>query len=117
MVQQPILSIQFHYQVPPFYFPERTRLKRFILGIFQAEKRSVEHINYIFCSDRNLLKVNWDYLKHDTYTDIITFSLSPEAEPILSDIYISIDRVKENARTFNSSFIQELHRVIFHGVL
>ena len=71
----------------------------------------------MFCSDNYLLEINKQYLNHDTYTDIITFDYSTKKEPISGDIYIGIERVKENATTFSKSFENELHRVIIHGVL
>jgi rRNA maturation RNase YbeY len=73
-------------------------------------------VNYIFCSDRYLLKINQTFLKHDYYTDIISFDLSP-GKMTQGEIFISIDRVRENAANFESSFKEELHRVIFHGAL
>ncbi|MBD0294624.1 MAG: rRNA maturation RNase YbeY [Flavisolibacter sp.] len=110
-------KIQFHYLTTPFSFSNRTRLKLFLLDIFKKEKKQVEKINYVFCNDEYLLKINKSYLNHDTYTDIITFELSEKGDPIIADIFISIERVKENAATFNISFSKELQRVIFHGAL
>jgi len=80
-----------------------------------TEGKEIEQVNYIFCSDAYLLKINKDYLAHDYYTDIITFPYS--YQPIKSDIYISIDRVAENADTETVSFRHELHRVLVHGLL
>ena len=77
----------------------------------------MDHVNYIFCSDEYLLDINKDHLKHDYYTDIITFQLSPPDSPILSDIYISVERVRDNAAQFGSTFRDEIHRVVFHGML
>ena len=75
-------------------------------------------MNYIFCSDEYLLEVNNNFLQHDFYTDIITFDLSlSKTSPTIGEIYISVDRVKENAITHKTSFELELHRVIFHGAL
>ncbi|WMN12299.1 rRNA maturation RNase YbeY [Marivirga salinae] len=77
-------------------------------------------LNYIFCSDDFLHKINLEYLDHDTYTDIITFDLQEEADEshnIESDIFISIERVKENANNLNSKFLEELARVMAHGLL
>jgi rRNA maturation RNase YbeY len=74
-------------------------------------------VNYIFCSDKYLLKINQDFLQHNTYTDIITFQYSAESEAVESDIYISVERVRENAQAFRVSFSRELYRVIFHGAL
>lgn len=110
-------KILFHYLVPPFHFINRTHLKSFILELFKREGRIVEHINYIFCTDDYLLEVNKKHLGHDTYTDIITFDLSSPDSNLVSDIYISAERVKENAFSYNTPFSTELHRVMFHGVL
>ncbi len=74
-------------------------------------------INYIFCSDEYLHKINVEHLNHDTYTDIITFQYNEQEEPVESDIYISVERIEENAKEFNTSFDNELDRVIIHGVL
>ena len=110
-------KIRFHFLVAHFYFPDRTRLKEFLLNQLYREQKRVEAINYIFCNDAYLLEINRQYLQHDTYTDIITFELSLKGEPIVADIYISIERVRENAALFSSSTTEELHRVIFHGAL
>ena len=109
--------IQFHIQYKPFTLRNRTVLKQYILQLLQAEGKLVSHINYIFCADDYLLEINKQYLSHNTYTDIISFPYSEDSEPITGDIYISIDRVKENAIIFKTSFNAELHRVIFHGAL
>lgn len=85
--------------------------------MLKKEGRSIEAINYIFCTDAYLLEINKTHLKHDTYTDIITFELSGKGDAIISDIYISVERVRENATTFRTSFLDELCRVIFHGAL
>jgi rRNA maturation RNase YbeY len=110
-------QIQFHYQANAFTFRDRNRLKAFILTELKRKGFRVEAVNVIFCSDKQLLEINRQYLKHDFYTDIITFALQNPGEPILADIYISIDRVKDNARQFRTPFTKELHRVIFHGFL
>lgn len=92
-------------------------IKDFILQLFKKEGKKVEAIHYIFCTDEYLLNLNQEYLSHDTYTDIITFFYSENNQPVSSDIYISIERVKENAQKFKTSFKDELLRVIFHGAL
>jgi rRNA maturation RNase YbeY len=112
-----INNIHFHYLSEPFHFTNRTQLKGYLTRIAKREKQRIDTLNYIFCDDQYLLSINQQYLNHDTYTDIITFQLNPKGEPLLSDIYISVERVKENATTHNTSFTQELHRVIFHGLL
>ncbi|MGH2553602.1 MAG: rRNA maturation RNase YbeY [Chitinophagaceae bacterium] len=106
-----------------FFFPNtnislanRTNLKKFIGYIFKQENKKILFLNCIFCTDSDLLKKNRKYLKHDFYTDIITFRLS-EKGPIQAEIYISIDRVRINAIKLGVSVKSELYRVIFHGVL
>jgi rRNA maturation RNase YbeY len=96
---------------------ERTRLKALVEGIFKKEKKRLATLNYIFCSDRALLRINQEYLEHDFYTDIITFDLSESPGEIAGEIYISVDRVRDNARQHKISFQSELLRVIFHGAL
>lgn len=84
--------------------------------IIVNEDKTLGLINYVFCDDKYLLALNQEHLGHDTYTDIITFDYSQENE-LISDIYISIERVKENARTFNQKVQMEILRVMAHGVL
>lgn len=117
MVKQKIRKIQFNYLENSFYLPSRTELKKFILTLFEKEGIRVASVNYIFCSDEYLLKINKGFLNHNTYTDIITFQYSEAEMPVHSDIYISIERVKENARLYHTSFTKELYRVLFHGAL
>ncbi|HYC27999.1 MAG TPA: rRNA maturation RNase YbeY, partial [Chitinophagaceae bacterium] len=104
--------INFHFQ-QAYTLRERTRLRTFIRAVFKKYKIALNSLNLVFCSDEFLLDINRTYLKHDYYTDIITFDLG-EGE---AEIYISIDRVRENAKAEGASFNHELHRVIFHGVL
>ncbi len=112
-----IKKIRFHFLRPGNFFRDRTIMKRFLLILFKKEKINLSYLNYIFCSDKDLLDINQKYLHHDYYTDTITFVLSEAGEPVIADIYISIDRIKENAVSFNASMGQELKRVIFHGAL
>lgn len=95
----------------------RGNLKNCIESLFKQEKRSLESLNYVFTSDADLLKINRQYLQHDYYTDIITFDLAAKGQPTQGDVYISVERVKDNARQLGISFYKELHRVIFHGAL
>ncbi len=97
--------------------PGKTRLKAFIQLLFKKEKISLDSITYIFCSDEFLLQMNRDFLQHDYYTDIITFGLSDKGQPIEAELYISLDRVKDNAKTHNTTQTNETLRVIFHGAL
>ena len=108
--------IQFHI-LQQVSLKERTRLKQFLITLFKKEKKPLAALSYIFCSDQRLLEINRQFLQHDFFTDIITFPLSDPGQPITGEIYISIDRVRDNAREFGSSVKKELHRVIFHGAL
>jgi probable rRNA maturation factor len=110
-------KVQFHFLKGANTLTQRTILKAFIDRLFKKEGKNLDNIQYIFCSDDYLLDINRQYLQHDYYTDIITFDLSEPKQPIHAEIYVSIDRVKENARDFKTSFKRELHRVIFHGAL
>jgi probable rRNA maturation factor len=110
-------QIQFHYLTKPFYFPGRNKLKSFILRQLKKERKKIDALNYVFCDDAYLLQINKEYLRHNTFTDIITFELSLKKQPLLADIYISVERVKENSGIYNTSFKEELLRVIFHGIL
>jgi probable rRNA maturation factor len=83
----------------------------------KKEGKQLAELQYIFCSDEYLLAINREFLHHDFFTDIITFDLSEKGQPINAEIYISVDRVGENAADYSSSFKKELHRVIFHGAL
>lgn len=96
---------------------ERNKLKSFIDLLFKREKKGLEMISYIFCSDEFLLSLNKQFLNHEFYTDVITFDLSAPGMDTTAEVYLSIDRIKENAETLKTSFTEEFHRVIFHGAL
>ncbi len=108
--------IYFHFMLP-VSFSQRTQVKAVIRDLFKKEKTKLEQLQYIFCSDDYLLEINKQHLQHNYYTDIITFDLSEKSNAVIGEIYISVDRVKENARNYSVSFKQELLRVIFHGAL
>jgi probable rRNA maturation factor len=95
----------------------RVVLKSFIEKRVKKEGLKIDSLNYIFCTDKYLLKINNDYLSHDYYTDIISFDLSEIPGQLVGEVYISVDRVKDNAKTHGTSLRDELHRVIFHGAL
>jgi rRNA maturation RNase YbeY len=109
-------SIRFFFENKSVALRDRNRLKDFILTIFRKEKRAVDSVNYVFFSDKKILEINRQFLNHDYYTDIITFDLS-ESNKITAEIYISLDRVRDNAKTQGTTLTNELHRVIFHGAL
>ena len=95
----------------------RRKLKLYIESLFAKEKEKLVKLSYIFCSDDHLLGINNEFLKHNFYTDVITFDLSLNNKGIEGEIYISIDRIKDNAKQASVSFTEELHRIIFHGAL
>lgn len=92
-------------------------LKNFIESIFKKERQSLDSINYIFCSDKIILEINKKYLNHDFYTDVITFDLSPNNKAITAEVYISIERIRENAKQLGLTIKSEFHRVLFHAAL
>ena len=108
-------NIYYHSECD-FQLKDDESITKWIKNVINAENKELAEINYIFCDDQYLLKKNQEYLKHDTFTDIITFDYT-EQNRINADIFISIERVKENAITFAVPFDNELRRVIIHGVL
>lgn len=110
------MPIRFFYEEIEFKLPNPAKAKSWLTLSAQKERKSIKDINYIFCSDSFLLKLNQDYLSHETLTDIITFDESND-DGIAGEIYISIDRVAENAHKYQVDFIVELRRVMIHGVL
>ncbi len=108
--------IIFHSEDVDFHLVDKKKLINWIKNSIKNESKKVGEISYIFCSDNYLYNMNLGYLNHDTYTDIITFDYT-ENDIISGDIFISIDRVKDNAKKFSTIFENELSRVIIHGVL
>ena len=107
--------IDYHYETG-FSLNDETYYSEWIARILDAEGRTHKQIDYIFCGDDYLLDINKKYLKHDTYTDIITFDYSNSGE-LVGDVFISVDRVQENASDLKIDFQEELLRVMAHGVL
>ncbi|MGZ3763210.1 MAG: rRNA maturation RNase YbeY [Mucilaginibacter sp.] len=110
-------SINFFEEDISFKLKNKSPVKQWIKSTVEAEGYKLKELNYIFCSDQYLLQINQQYLDHDTYTDIVTFDNSDIAKVIVGDIFISIDRIRENAAKFNTGEVNELHRVIIHGAL
>jgi probable rRNA maturation factor len=100
-----------------FKLKNSTKIKYWLKNIAITEGFKVGSLNYIFCSDEYLLNVNREYLNHDFYTDIITFDNSEDESKIEGDVFVSIDRVLDNAKTLNKIYENELMRVLAHGVL
>ena len=99
-----------------FDLKQAKHVAAWILKSASDEGQKVDEINYIFCSDNHLHSMNLKYLNHDSFTDIITFDLS-DNQAVSSDIYISVDRIRDNAKGLGIDFESELHRVMIHGVL
>lgn len=110
-------SILFFTEDIKFSLKEKNALRKWITLAAGKEGFIVDELNYIFCSDDYLLNLNQRFLNHDEYTDIITFDHSFNRKQINGEIFISVERVKENAKTFNVTFNNELHRVMIHGIL
>ncbi|NGM63261.1 rRNA maturation RNase YbeY [Sphingobacterium sp. SGG-5] len=111
-------DISFFVEGVSFHLSQKQKVRDWVnRTVLDEGFKRVAELNFIFCSDDYLLDINQQYLRHDTYTDIVTFDSSEEEEVIAGDIFISVERVQENARKFNVSETDELHRVIIHGVL
>jgi rRNA maturation RNase YbeY len=101
----------------PVDLKRRTSIKNLIVRIFTSEKIALNKVTFILCSDKHLLKLNRKYLNHNFYTDVISFLLSSKSEPVFGEVYLSSDRIKENAKKYGVSYQNELLRVIIHGAL
>lgn len=111
-------EVQFFYEeTNSFSLIDHDKTKKWIANIISNEGYVLFSINYIFCNDEYLHQINLEYLNHDTYTDVITFDNSEKGKEIEGEIYISIERINENAQSNETTFINELHRVMVHGVL
>lgn len=113
------MAIHFYESAVAAQLKNKRKLAAFLKNLIAQYLPEVKktNINFIFCKDEYLLSINRDFLQHDNFTDIITFDLSESRNKLQAEIYISIDRVHENAQTFQNNYQTELHRVIFHGVL
>lgn len=111
------MPIQFFFAGVKIFLSERKRLKVFMEGMLRKEKRKLISLSIVFCTDKYLLEINSQYLGHSYYTDIITFNLAEDDSFIQGEIYISVDRIRENALINVVTVNNELHRVMFHGIL
>ncbi|NRA91749.1 MAG: rRNA maturation RNase YbeY [Psychroserpens sp.] len=107
--------ISYNYETA-FDLPNETELSDWISVVVHSENCQLGEINYIFCDDQYLLEINQQYLDHDTLTDIISFDYSV-GKKLQGDVFISVERVRENAHSFKVSFEEELSRVMIHGIL
>jgi rRNA maturation RNase YbeY len=112
-----INKIKFFYYAVDFSFDHRNRVKRFLLFLFKTERKNLLKLNFIFCSDKYLQQLNKKFLGHNYKTDILTFPDSNQSMPTDAEIYISVKRAKVNSMHYETSFKQELLRLIFHGAL
>lgn len=110
------MPVSFHSEQINFSISDEHAVASWLHDVCVAEGKSLEAVSYIFCSDEYLLEMNRQYLNHDYYTDVITFDYC-EAEAVSGDVFISIDRVEENAQNVGVSKQDELHRVMVHGLL
>jgi rRNA maturation RNase YbeY len=109
--------INFHAEAIDFKVLNPIKTKRWLKSVIEFEGFELSEINYIFCNDEYLHTINVEFLQHDTLTDIITFDNSEEDQLIEGDIFVSVERIIDNTKDFNTSFEQEFKRVIVHGVL
>ncbi len=107
--------ISFNYEID-FELMNADRISKWLSSVISSEKFREGDINYIFCDDEYLLELNMEFLNHETYTDIISFDYKVGKE-LHGDIFVSVERVKENAKEFEVSFDEELNRVLVHGIL
>ena len=111
------MNIHFLKEEVKFRFLHQDGLRKWIIKAIRSEGYQLENLNIIFCSDKKLLQMNKDYLQHNYYTDIITFDLSSVKKTVEGDIFISVETVLTNSQRFKTTFQDELHRVMIHGVL
>ncbi len=114
-----LMSVVFYDNNVRSGLKNKRKLSVFIDVIISKYMKNVKtaELSVVFCTDAFLLEMNNNFLDHDTFTDIITFDLSESRNAVDSEIYISVERVKENAKLYHTTYQEELHRVIFHGVL
>ncbi|RZK22920.1 MAG: rRNA maturation RNase YbeY [Flavobacterium sp.] len=112
-----VSSIHFFTEDVNYLIKQKRIIKDWLLSVIQSEDYSLQELNFILCSDEYLLGMNQQYLNHDTYTDVITFDNSDQSKVIAGDIFISIERVKENANSLKVHVSEELNRVMVHGTL
>lgn len=111
------MPIQYFYEEVDFKISNEKHLTEWISSVVHSYNFNIKEVNFIFCSDEYLLEINKQHLNHDYFTDIITFDNSEQSGLIESDVFISVDRIKENAQNLSVEFTQELHRVMIHGIL
>ncbi|MFM7023023.1 MAG: rRNA maturation RNase YbeY [Flavobacteriales bacterium] len=109
-------SVFFHFEDLHFTLLHKRKITQWLNDCCKKERQKLGDLNYIFCSDKYLLKINKKYLDHNYLTDVITFE-NPHSEGVSGDVFISYDRIKDNAKVFGQRRADELHRVMIHGLL
>jgi probable rRNA maturation factor len=112
---EPEVPVSFHFEEVAFDLPDEQKLSDWLLGVAESEGKDFVEVNYIFCSDERLREMNVEFLDHDYYTDVITFPYAEDA--VHGDVFISSERVADNAQSLGVAFEHELCRVLVHGVL
>ena len=107
--------IEYYSEDIDFSLPKEEEVTKWLNGILEAEQKELDSITYVFCKDEYLLSINQTYLKHDDFTDIITFPYN--RNPVEGDVFISVERASENATTYKVELIDEIHRLLVHGLL
>jgi rRNA maturation RNase YbeY len=110
------VDIYFYNEDVKYVLVSKQKIRSWLLSVIEQEQKEVGIVSYIFCSDNYLLEMNKQYLEASYYTDVITFDYT-EGSSVSGDIFISVDRVKENAKLYGQKYFQEMLRVILHGVL
>ena len=105
-----------YFSSTDFVINDKPHITSWIEGVINKESRLLEKLVFNFCSDESLLKINKEFLNHDTLTDVITFDYS-SSKAVSGEVFISVDRVRENAKEFHQDFNNEIKRVMIHGVL
>ncbi len=108
--------VSYYFENTDFKLKDKTRIRRWLKLVAESEIFTLGNISVIFCSDNYILDINNRYLQHDYFTDIITFDYT-EKNKISGDLFISVDSVRENSIEYGTAFVDELHRVIVHGIL
>ena len=111
------IAIQFFTEDLVYTLKHKTKIRTWLLQTITAEGYELAELNFILCSDEYLLGINQQYLNHDTYTDVITFDNSDIPKTIIGDIFISLERIQENAKDFKGTTYDELCRIMVHGTL
>jgi len=110
-------SVSFYSADVSIPIKHRPKIRKLIIDLFAKERTPFERLSFIFCSDEYLLHLNKKHLNHDYYTDVITFDLPNPLNQVAGEVYLSTERIKENAKAYNQAYQEELLRVMIHGAL